>query len=154
METTIKKIGLLVVGILMIVISGCSNLDYDNTTAISPDNVWNDKKMIKAFLNDIQGSLMPGWPVNGNESDEAFNGPGSMGDYLRGVISAETTGRSITYGNIDKINFFLDKVAVVSNGVLTDNEKKELIGQALFWRAWDYWSKVNTFGGVPLILKP
>lgn len=27
-------------------------------------------------------------------------------------------------------------------------------GQALFWRAWDYWGKVFSLGGVPLILKP
>ena len=26
-------------------------------------------------------------------------------------------------------------------------------GQALFWRAWNYWDKVFTLGGVPLILE-
>lgn len=130
------------------------DLDYVNTGAINPDNVWNDEKLISAFLTDIHGSMAPSWPVNGNSSDEAMNAPGSMGNYLRGIISVASDGQDLVYTNIDKINFFLAKLPTVSPTVLSEEKKKQMTGQALFWRAWDYFGKVVTFGGVPLILNP
>lgn len=133
----------------LILLCGC-DLDYTNTGAISPDNVWSDKTMINAFLTDIYGNKMPGWSYPQNGTDEAMNGNGDLGSYYRGQINIDNCGQGLGYGNIDKINFFLDQLENVT--VLTDEEKKQMRGQALFWRAWDYWGKVWTVGGVPLIL--
>ncbi len=133
----------------LILLCGC-DLDYTNTGAISPDNVWSDKTMINAFLTDIYGRMMPGWSYPQNGTDEAMNGPGSLGSYERGQINIDNCGQNLSYANIDRINFFLDQLESVT--VLTDEEKKQFRGQALFWRAWDYWGKVWTVGGVPLIL--
>lgn len=141
---------LLLFAILSILFIPACSLDYENTGAINRGNVWKDKKMINAFLIDIHGGMMPGWPTNGNDTDEGFNKPGSLGDYQRGIIDVEKTASGLGYSNIEKINFFLEKIATVPNTVLTDKEKENLTGQALFWRAWDYWGKVTTFGGVPL----
>lgn len=138
-------------GLLMLGMNSCS-LDYENTGAISPDNVWTDKKMINGFLNDIYGRMTPGWPINANNTDEGIDGPGKMDNFVRGIYSVEGQGQGIGYGNIDRINFFLDKLDN-SVTVLDETEKKQMKGQALFWRAWDYFGKVNTVGGVPLILK-
>jgi len=138
----------------LFLMTSCSNLDYTNKGTITPDNVWSDKNLIYGFFTDIHGSMMPGWPVNGNSSDEGMNSPGSMGNYLRGIIDVEANGYGFSYTNIDKINFFLSKLPTVAPTVLTDQEKSELKGQALFWRAWDYWGKVSMVGGVPLILEP
>jgi hypothetical protein len=110
--------------------------------------------MINSFLADIYGNLMPGWPVNGSSSDEAIDDPGSLSGYLRGIISVESNGIGLNYANIDKINFFLDRMEDVPGSILPDHEKNYLIGQALFWRAWEYWGKVKVLGGVPLILAP
>lgn len=133
----------------------CENaLDYENTAAINPENVWTDEKLISAFLSDIHGSLMPGWSYNANDSDEGMNDPGSMGNYLRGIISVASTGKDLNYTSIEKINFFISKVSNVSANLLSDEKKNHLIGQAKFWRAWDYFDKVSVFGGVPLILEP
>ena len=133
----------------LILLCGC-DLDYTNTGSISPDNVWSDKTMINAFLTDIYGRMMPGWSYPQNGTDEAMNGPGDLGSYQRGQINIDNCGQNLGYANIDRINFFLDQLESVT--VLTDEEKKQLRGQALFWRAWDYWGKVWTVGGVPLIL--
>jgi len=139
----------------MLLPQGCeTDLDYVNTAAISPGDVWNDEKLITGFLTDIHGSMIPGWPVNGNDTDEGMNSPGSMGNYQRGIISVASIGQNLTYTNIDKINFFLSKIPAVNSTVLSDDKKQQMTGQALFWRAWDYFGKVATFGGVPLILKP
>lgn len=135
--------------LLLILLCGCS-LDYENTSVINPENVWKDKTMINAFLTDIYGRMMPGWPISANNTDEGMNGPGDMSSFARGQITIDNCAVSPGYGNIDRINFFLDQLETVT--VLTDDEKKLLRGQALFWRAWDYWGKVFSIGGVPLIL--
>ncbi|MBO9640157.1 MAG: RagB/SusD family nutrient uptake outer membrane protein [Siphonobacter aquaeclarae] len=154
MHTSLKNL-LLTAFCLTATIQGCKpDLDYVNSGAINPDNVWNDEKLITAFLTDIHGGLMPGWPVNGNSSDEGFNAPGSMSNYLRGIISVASEGQGLSYTNIDKINFFLSKLPAVPATILSDEKKKQMAGQALFWRAWDYFGKVTQLGGVPLILKP
>lgn len=140
--------------LLAMMLYGCS-LDYPNTGTISPDNVWTDKVMISAFLADIEGGLKPGWPLgDANNSDEGMNGASSMSNYLRGEISVDQNGKELSYGYIDKINFFLKQIERVPSNVLTDTEKEEMVGQALFWRAWNYFGMVNSIGGVPLILEP
>ena len=141
-------------GLLTMVLYGCS-LDYTNTGTIRPDNGWTDKAMISAFLADIEGGMKPGWPLgDANNSDEGMNGNASMTNYQRGEISVDNNGQGLSYGNIDKINFFLKQIENVDLSVLTEVEKREMVGQALFWRAWAYWGMVNVIGGVPLILEP
>jgi hypothetical protein len=143
---------LLALSMILSVVS--CQLDYENTNAINPDDVWNDPVMIRAYVSDIHGSMMPGWPVNGNSSDEAINSPADMSDYLRGIIDVtSTTGGQFNYTNIDKINFFLEKMPTIPSSVMSEADKNLLIGQMLFWRAWDYWSKIQSIGGVPLITK-
>lgn len=144
------KKNILLVGLLLLAMGSCS-LDYENTGAISPDNVWTEKKMIDGFLNDIYGRMTPGWPISANNTDEGMNGPVEMSDFARGIYTVEAQGQGLDYGNIDRINFFLDKLDNEVT-VLDETEKKQMKGQALFWRAWDYFGKVNTVGGVPLIL--
>ena len=144
------KKNILLLGLLLLGMGSCS-LDYENTGAISPDNVWTDKNMIDGFLNDIYGRMTPGWPINANNTDEGMNIPGKMSDFVRGIYTVEGQGQKLDYGNIDRINFFLDKLDNEVT-VLDDTEEKQMKGQALFWRAWDYFGKVNTWGGIPLIL--
>lgn len=131
---------------------GCS-LDYENTNGITPDGVWKDAKMIDAFLSNIYGNMMPGWPIAANNTDEGMNGPTEMNQYVRGEYSVDISGQGLDYRFIDRINFFLTNLETVDASVLTQKEKDQMRGQALFWRAWNYWDKVFTLGGVPLILE-
>lgn len=138
----------LMFGLLM----GSCSLDYENTSAITPDGVWENPDMVNAFLTNIYGSMLPGWPISANNTDEGMNGPTDMSQYVRGEITVDNCAQGLDYKNIDKINYFLANLESVT--VLNEDEKKQLRGQALFWRAWDYWGKVFTLGGVPLILQP
>lgn len=150
-KNSIKYIMLLLVTISM---ASCE-LDYENTETITPDNVWTNPLMIKSYVSDIHGGMMPGWPINGEASDEAINAPNQMSDYLKGVIDiTSTTVGKFDYNNIDRINYFLQQLASVPTTVLSQAEKDQLEGQMLFWRAWDYWGKIQAVGGVPLILEP
>ena len=147
-----KRIKLLAGLLSVFLMYGCS-LDYENKGSITPDGVWNNPEMIDAFLANIYGNMMPGWPIASNNTDEGMNGVTEMDQYVRGEYSVDNHGQGLGYGNIDKINFFLTNLATVDQAVLTKEENDQLRGQALFWRAWDYWGKVFTLGGVPLILE-
>ncbi|WP_341838799.1 RagB/SusD family nutrient uptake outer membrane protein [Chitinophaga caseinilytica] len=128
-------------------------LDYENNNNLNPETVWQDSAMIKAFLSDIYGRMMPGWPFNGNSSDEGMSNVRSMPDYNRGIISVSSTTSGLNYDQIDRINFFLDHLAELQAGVLSPVTNQRLQGEAKFWRAWAYFGMVNNVGGVPLILK-
>lgn len=142
----------IIVGLFCSLLLGSCSLDYENTSAITPDGVWENADMVNAFLVNIYGSMMPGWPISANNTDEGMNGPTSMSQYVRGEITIDNCAQGLDYKNIDKINYFLANLENVT--VLSETEKKQLKGQALFWRAWDYWGKVFSLGGVPLILQP
>jgi SusD family. len=133
--------------------SSCeSGLDYVNNGVISPDNVWKDPAMIKAYLNDVYGGLMPGWSFNGGASDEGISTARSLGNYQRGIITVNNTSVSVNYGYVEKINYLLDHLEQVSTDVLPADLNKQYTGEAKFWRAWAYWNMVNAIGGVPIIL--
>lgn len=140
----------IIFSLFLVILCSCS-LDYENSETINPGNVWTDKTMVNSFLTDIYGRMLPGWPVSANNTDEGMNGPTDMSEYARGLITIDNCGQKLDYGNIDRINFFLDQMETVT--VLSEEEKKQFRGQALFWRAWDYWGKVFSVGGVPLVLK-
>lgn len=142
----------IIVGLFCSLLLGSCSLDYENTGAITPEGVWENPAMVNAFLVNIYGSMMPGWPVSANNTDEGMNGATDMSQYVRGEITVDNCAQGLNYGNIDKINYFLANLENVT--VLSETEKKQLRGQALFWRAWDYWGKVFSLGGVPLILQP
>lgn len=127
-------------------------LDYENNNNLNPENVWKDPAMIKGFLSDIYGRMMPGWSFNGNSSDEGISTMRSMPNYNRGIISVAATTTSLNYDQIDRINFFLDQLGETPAAVLPAALNEQYQGEAKFWRAWAYWGMVNNLGGVPLIL--
>ena len=141
----------IICSLLLAVLCGSCSLDYENTGTINPDNVWQDETMINSFLTDIYGRMLPGWPINANNTDEGMNGPTDLSDMARGLSTIDNQGQGLDYGNIDRINFFLEQLETQT--VLSEEVKNQMRGQALFWRAWDYWGKVFTLGGVPLILQ-
>lgn len=55
------------------------------------------------------------------------------------------------YGHIRECNMV---IAGITNSALEKNEKEELLGQALFFRAWAYFRLVRTYGGISLIKTP
>jgi len=139
----------------MVILSACEKgLDYQNLGVINPSNVWSDSTLIKAYLNDVYGGSMPGWPLGGGaSSDEGINAGGvNLGNYQQGILDVSTTYTNLNYTYIDKTNYFMDQLANVPASVLSAALKDRLIGEAKFWRAWAYWGMVSQLGGVPLIL--
>ncbi len=123
-------------------------LDKKNLGVFGGDNVWTSESMTAAYLNNIYSSLMPGWPYNGSASDEATEGAQGMNSFLQGIATIDSRN-NWQYTVIDRINLLLSKI----DGTPYSPEViKSFKGQALFWRAWAYFSMVKDYGGVPLIL--
>lgn len=55
------------------------------------------------------------------------------------------------YGHIRECNMVIKGI---TDSSLEKSEKEELLGQALFFRAWAYFRLVRVYGGVPLIDEP
>lgn len=133
----------------LLFLSSCNKvLDKNNLGVFGGEQVWTSETMTSAYLSNIYASLMPGWPVNGAASDEATDGNPGLGAYLQGTATIDSRN-NWQYTVIDKINLFLTKI----DGTPYAADKiKAYKGQALFWRAWVYFSMVKDYGGVPLIL--
>lgn len=139
---------LAIVGLLF---SGCNDVfDKENLNAINPDDVWNNKELSEAYINNIYGLFMPGFAVSGGSSDEA---PSADGVTMSAVLKGSADVNSINYwpyASIRKINILLEEV---ENGTLPDQLKENLKGQALFFRSWAYFGMTRLYGGVPLVLR-
>lgn len=145
---------LLALSACVCMMSSCQ-LDYENQSAITPDAAWGSEVMIQAYLTDIYSGSMPGWNFWGDGSDLITESGTGLSDWLRGNnISTSNFGKEFDYGVIDKINFLLQQLPTVSEDILSADKSDKIKGQALFWRAWRYWSYVKDLGGVPLIMTP
>ena len=58
---------------------------------------------------------------------------------------------STVYNAISKANLVLEKAPLVNENI-TEKEREQIIGQAYFLRAYNYYTLVKNFGGVPLYL--
>ncbi|HLR36622.1 MAG TPA: RagB/SusD family nutrient uptake outer membrane protein, partial [Chitinophagaceae bacterium] len=142
---------------LFIYITGCEKiLDKTDLQSFSGSQIVNSLDLSKSYLNRIYNDNSPGWPGGDfmNCSEEvAGNTP-----YFEGTVTVNTVdfyGTSVSvdniWGNLRAINQF---IKIIDEGNLSEQEKKHLKGQALFFRAWDYFKLVRLYGGVPLVLEP
>jgi hypothetical protein len=59
-----------------------------------------------------------------------------------------------SYKGIDAANLAIANITPISSGIASDVQKKQLLGQAMFLRAWFYFNLVREFGDVPLVTSP
>jgi len=140
--------------------------DYSNTTNV----IYNTYQGAKGRIDDIYSLLLPR-ATSGVTYDYPSAGVsdvystlteeyGGLSKYVSDNIMDNTTlddyffGEAKTsrspYGRIRNCN---DAIAGIENGTLPENQKKELLGQAYFFRAWVYYRLVNVYGGVPIVDK-
>jgi len=55
------------------------------------------------------------------------------------------------YNAISKANLVIERVDLITDPTLTDERKKQIRGEALFLRAYHYFTLVKLWGGVPLV---
>lgn len=128
--------------------SSCNQvLDIDDLNNYNPDLVWNDANLANAYMAGI-------YPMFGNWSPNADN----LSEQLVG-IAFYPTRVTISNGefknwNYNRIRLINQAIVDVNNGTLEQEVKDNIIGQALFMRAYTYFDMVRYHGGVPYITIP
>lgn len=154
--------------------TGCSDdflKDKKDYSHLSPD-IYNDYTGAKLRVEDIYLRLLPnvndGLTYRGtssgrsdiqSQSTEEFSG-------LSNFVNPETVitpssnmndwfhvNKSTSAGPWGEIRNCNDVIEGISNSTLADEQKKELLGQVYFFRAWQYYLLVKTYGGVPIVDK-
>lgn len=157
---------------VLLLLSGCSDdflkskKDYSNATSA----IYNDYAGSKARINDIYSLCLPE-----SNTDVSYDNPSTGNADLYGTSTEEYGGTSdfvsdniltnstvpdyfyneaktsrSPWGRIRNCN---DAIEGISSGTLSESQKKELLGQAYFFRAWTYYRLVKVYGGVPIIDK-
>lgn len=134
----------------LLILTGCQKpLDLVPVDQISDVSFWKNSGQFKLAANDFYLNLQGAPNYTDINSDIAF-GAGSNsvsnGSYL---ASANSDVWNNAYAGIRGTNYLLEKAAESNLG--TDIDR--WVGEALFFRAYNYWNLVKSFGGVPLITK-
>src|SRR5690606_32994223 len=136
--------------------TSCSDLDLAPLDSESELSYWETKEDATIFLNSMYADLMSAdtYLFLNALSDDAYSkanedirniGNGNY-DPSNGTVRAHWAGR---YEGIRRANIFLENIDRVT--VLTETEKRTLLAQARFIRAWHYFYLTQLFGDVPLI---
>ena len=138
--------------------------DYTRVTAA----IYNDYAGAKGRINDIYSLCIPR-----ANTDVSYDNPstgtadlyatsteeyGGLSDFVIDNVMTNTTVPDFFYneaktsrspwGRIRNCN---DAIEGIEGGTLPDAQKKELLGQAYFFRAWTYYRLVKIYGGVPIV---
>ena len=138
------------------------NLGIDNTTdSVKYTTATQAEQLITAAYGDFASEFwqLDMYIMNDAQSDNAYAGEDKdqtrQIDELRLLASNGTASRDwgYLYKHIAKANTILNWVPQISDPVLTESRKNEILGEASFMRAISYFNLVRIYGSVPLIVK-
>ena len=163
---------LFVTGAMML--SGCSDKfleEKKNFGNYVASDIYNNYETAQLRVGTLYNYMLPrsntavawNFPSSGtndlfSQSTEEYGGfsdftnPNKVIDHTNVIdlYHRELKIRNSPWAFIREIN---DVIEGVTASRLSETQKNELIGQALFWRAWVYYRLVTTYGGVPIITK-
>lgn len=148
---------------------GCSDyLDEMPISAETNDNAYMEATQIEAALSGTYESFQSSdyyvWDnvlLQDVRSDNYYAG-GDNAEEINPIDDlniAPTNPRinkawSNIYNAILKANTVLEKAPLVADPRLTEERRKQIIGEAKFLRAYHYYNLVTMWGGVPIVLVP
>jgi len=143
-----KYINIIILILVVITFSACEkDLDLNPKDQISDPEYWKSSDDFKLAANDFYFSLMEVSQYIDRNSDIAFGGSPnevSNGAYL---VPANDNIWDKSYEFIRTANYLLLKAEESGLG----EEIDRWVGEALFFRAYNYWNLVKKYGGVPKI---
>lgn len=136
--------------VLAVILStGCSKgLDLHPLDSISDATFWNSAADFKLAANNLYNSLSLYNVAGDVESEIAYNNNNAIsnGTYLAGETDSKW---SDPYAYIRRCNKIIAEAEM--SDVVDDPEVSRFVGEAKFFRAWNYWMLFRLYGGVPLI---
>jgi hypothetical protein len=155
--------------LVSVVLTSCKKnvLDVTPQDRIAETAVWGDEALIKAYQNELYNAIPHGFYIHmySKYTDETYNSTPCCGanifkqntytqDNISDVSGGDFWGGYMYYWNqgytyLRKINIFLQKM--VETGSLDFADKKRLVAEAKFLRAFIYFNLIERFGGVPIV---
>jgi hypothetical protein len=145
--------------------TSCEVLDKEPQDAVPEEDVWNSEGLATAYVNNLYYLVMPDFvrkPTSdlfdetADLCDESFyyttDASYTGYNFLYGLIDNEAVGAfgRETYSYIRLMNMLFENI---DKGILDEDVKVRIKGQAFFLRAWTYWNLVRLYGGVPMIFE-
>ncbi len=137
--------------------TSCQSVLDKHDLNVLDDEIWNDEAQATLYINNLYVNNMPdaesGFGENSQLSDETWSADQIYTDLIYGFktpadINAVTVLHKQKYELIRRINIAIEGL---ENSTMQETSKNELLGQALFFRAWRYWEMVQLYGGIPIV---
>ncbi|MEP6464908.1 MAG: RagB/SusD family nutrient uptake outer membrane protein [Parafilimonas sp.] len=139
-------------------------LDQKPVSLITTDNAYTTAANIEAALNGAYSSFMGTnyyqWEFiqqSDMRSDNGYAGGSGDIDFLQLDLNTISNANGLVYRNwtelyasIAKCNAVIDNIENVTDPALTDERRKQILGEASFLRAFHYYQLVKLWGGVPI----
>lgn len=144
-----KRFNYIVCAALCLALSSCQNDFIDLTPpAEFMDNVYFKKASdFKSYTTSFYGRLQ-GWSFANMDNSSDLSANSNSNGYGEGYGALNATSTAWDYSGIRNCNILLSKAAEYTG---TDNIE-QFVGEAHFFRAYQYFGLLKQFGGVPLIL--
>ncbi|MDY2642441.1 MAG: RagB/SusD family nutrient uptake outer membrane protein [Mediterranea sp.] len=133
--------------------TSCVDLDRYPLEELSDGSFWKTGNDAEMAVSDLYNSL-PYWDVDDAiNSDDAVHGiKWAAGNISKGIYDPLDQSWSGTYGVIRQANLILSKIDEIPD--YDEAEKKKVLGQTYFFRAFHYFDLIRTFGDVPYVDRP
>ncbi|HRP31800.1 MAG TPA: RagB/SusD family nutrient uptake outer membrane protein [Agriterribacter sp.] len=168
MKKNTNKWLLLIVISSFIMVTGCSKfLDESDPSNFSTGSYFTKPEHAKSSVNSIYASMRD--PMNSGFGGGAWMmlefatglagtdlGQAVNSYFVKDLTNTADNGYGLTiwtsyYRGIANANA---SIKYVPNIVMDENQKKRLLGEAYFLRAWYYFNLVQMFGNIPLVTEP
>lgn len=139
-------------------LSSCNYLDRDPLDSISKDQFFStaNKVSLEQYCNNFYPKLIVGygaprsydWGMLGEDftSDDVLLWDRNITSFGLGTVPSSANGTQWNWENIRACNDFLENYELSPE---TKEVKEEYAGMILFFKTWDYFNKVKTYGDVP-----
>jgi hypothetical protein len=152
-----KKIINIILPCIVVFFSSCEDrfIDLDPLASITDAAYYKEADHFKTGSNNFYAQL-PRWADGADYMDHGTDLTsyleGSQQDYGRGIItpSEEDDYWNDGYSKIRNNNLLIERAEVYPGD---QNEIAEYVATAKFFRAWNYFTLVQRFGGVPIITR-
>ncbi|MFN7280386.1 MAG: RagB/SusD family nutrient uptake outer membrane protein, partial [bacterium] len=141
--------------------SSCNKdfLDLTPLDQISDPEFWKTDQDLELYMNGLY-SVLPGWNLSGSGGNPLLDAGTDMAisvglwlgtkNRLDGAINIPSSGGGWSWTSVRNVNYFLANSDRVKSGALKDH----YIGEAYFFRAFNYFNLLKQFGDLPIVKVP
>lgn len=143
----------------MLLLSGCGLLEIDMVSDITAADYWKSKGDVESYLygtydsfrTTVNNTALGHCEDRGDSFVKGLTG-GPSTSWSQTISASQGIGWDRFYGTIQHCNNIIKNAQTVPFGL--ESEKKALIAEAYFMRAYMYFSLMKSYGKVPLELVP